>query len=34
MDTCFGMHESLLYSPSRFLPQNFQVPGELAPQEP
>ena len=34
MDTCFRRHESLVYSPSRLLPENFQVPSELAPWEP
>ena len=34
MDTCFRRHESLVYSASRLLPENFQVPGELAPWEP
>ena len=34
MDTCFRRHESLVYSASWLLPENVQVPGELAPGEP
>ena len=30
MGTCFRRHESLVYSFGRLLPENFQVPSELA----